>query len=170
MPALLVALNEGPNILVGRIPVMVGRHSGCDARIGSFQVSRQHCCLAESEGAIANPKGLDIEAVMAYRKERRSILDFPGATNLAQRIALTLCTTKGTSTAAKPIAMYAAAQSGGLRERPWTNIAMLKKMFPIPPKKASTASDIRFSPALMANAVPKSNSSKYKAGSPITML
>ena len=41
--------------------------------------------LSESEGAIANPKGLDIEAVMAHRKERKSILDFPGATNLARR-------------------------------------------------------------------------------------
>ena len=41
--------------------------------------------LAESEGAIANPKGLDIEKVMAYRRERRSILDFPGGTKLARR-------------------------------------------------------------------------------------
>ena len=41
--------------------------------------------LAESEGAIANPKGLDVERVMAHRRERRSILDFPGATNLARR-------------------------------------------------------------------------------------
>jgi glutamate dehydrogenase (NAD(P)+) len=41
--------------------------------------------LAESEGAIANPKGLDIEKVMTYRKERRSILDFPGASNLTRR-------------------------------------------------------------------------------------
>ncbi len=41
--------------------------------------------LAESEGAIANPKGFDIEAVMTYRRERRSILDFPGSTNLARR-------------------------------------------------------------------------------------
>ena len=41
--------------------------------------------LAESEGAIANPKGLDIEKVMAHRRERRSLLDFPGATNLARR-------------------------------------------------------------------------------------
>jgi len=41
--------------------------------------------LAESEGAIANPAGLDIESVMAYRQERRTILDFPGATNLARR-------------------------------------------------------------------------------------
>jgi glutamate dehydrogenase (NAD(P)+) len=41
--------------------------------------------LSESEGAIASPKGLDIEKVMAHRRERRSILDFPGATNLARR-------------------------------------------------------------------------------------
>ncbi|HEX2220780.1 MAG TPA: Glu/Leu/Phe/Val dehydrogenase [Gemmatimonadales bacterium] len=41
--------------------------------------------LSESEGAIANPAGFDIEAVMAYRRERRSILDFPGATNLPRR-------------------------------------------------------------------------------------
>ncbi len=41
--------------------------------------------LSESEGAISNPKGLDIDAVMAHRKERKTILDFPGATNLAQR-------------------------------------------------------------------------------------
>jgi glutamate dehydrogenase (NAD(P)+) len=41
--------------------------------------------LAESEGAISNPKGLDIEQVMAHRRERRGILDFPGATNLARR-------------------------------------------------------------------------------------
>jgi glutamate dehydrogenase (NAD(P)+) len=41
--------------------------------------------LAESEGAISNPKGLDIEKVMAHRKEHRGILNFPGATNLARR-------------------------------------------------------------------------------------
>ena len=41
--------------------------------------------LSESEGAITNPKGLDIESVMAHRKERRTLLDFPGATNLARR-------------------------------------------------------------------------------------
>jgi glutamate dehydrogenase (NAD(P)+) len=41
--------------------------------------------LAESEGAIANPKGLDLEKVMAHRRERKKITDFPGATNLARR-------------------------------------------------------------------------------------
>jgi glutamate dehydrogenase (NAD(P)+) len=51
-----------------------------------FQESGAHLVgLAESEGAIANPKGLDLEKVMAHRRERRSILDFPGATNLARR-------------------------------------------------------------------------------------
>jgi glutamate dehydrogenase (NAD(P)+) len=41
--------------------------------------------LAESEGAIANPKGVDLAKVMAHRMERKTILDFPGATNLPRR-------------------------------------------------------------------------------------
>ncbi len=38
--------------------------------------------IAEFEGAIHNPAGLDVEAVTAHRKENGSILDFPGAQNL----------------------------------------------------------------------------------------
>jgi glutamate dehydrogenase (NAD(P)+) len=38
--------------------------------------------LAEYEGAIANSKGLDVAGVLAHRKATKSILDFPGATNL----------------------------------------------------------------------------------------
>jgi glutamate dehydrogenase (NAD(P)+) len=38
--------------------------------------------LAEFEGAIYNPKGLDVEAVMAHRKKTGSLLNFPGAKNL----------------------------------------------------------------------------------------
>lgn len=41
--------------------------------------------LAEYEGAIHNPNGLDVEAVMKHRKETGSILNFPGATNLGSR-------------------------------------------------------------------------------------
>ena len=41
--------------------------------------------LAESEGAIANPGGLDIEEVMAYRRDNRTMLGFPRATGLARR-------------------------------------------------------------------------------------
>jgi glutamate dehydrogenase (NAD(P)+) len=37
--------------------------------------------LAEFEGSIYNEKGLDVEAVVKYRKETGSILNFPGATN-----------------------------------------------------------------------------------------
>ena len=43
--------------------------------------------LAESEGAIANPKGLDLERVVAHRREKRGLLDCPGATNLPSREA-----------------------------------------------------------------------------------
>ncbi len=43
--------------------------------------------LSESEGAIANPKGLDVDKVLAQRAERRTVLGFPGATNLASREA-----------------------------------------------------------------------------------
>ncbi|HUF35724.1 MAG TPA: Glu/Leu/Phe/Val dehydrogenase [Gemmatimonadales bacterium] len=41
--------------------------------------------LAESEGAIANPAGLDIEEVMAYRRENRTMLGFPRGNALARR-------------------------------------------------------------------------------------
>ena len=37
--------------------------------------------LIEYEGAIYNPKGLDLEKVMQHRKETKSILNFPGATS-----------------------------------------------------------------------------------------
>ena len=43
--------------------------------------------IAEREGAIYNPKGLEREAVFQHRKETGSILDFPGATNLANSAA-----------------------------------------------------------------------------------
>ncbi len=39
--------------------------------------------LAEYEGAIYDENGLDVDDVVAHRKETGSILDFPGATNLA---------------------------------------------------------------------------------------
>ncbi|MDY7094421.1 MAG: Glu/Leu/Phe/Val dehydrogenase [Acidobacteriota bacterium] len=38
--------------------------------------------LAEYEGAIHDSDGLDLEEVMAHRRETKSILDFPGASNL----------------------------------------------------------------------------------------
>jgi glutamate dehydrogenase (NAD(P)+) len=40
--------------------------------------------LSEYEGAIYSEKGLDVDAVVAHRKATGSILNFPGATNLAK--------------------------------------------------------------------------------------
>jgi glutamate dehydrogenase (NAD(P)+) len=40
--------------------------------------------VAEYEGAIHAPDGIDLEEVMEHRRETGSILDFPGAENLAQ--------------------------------------------------------------------------------------
>jgi len=42
--------------------------------------------LAEYEGAIYNPAGLDPDEVLAHRKETGSILNFPGAKNLEKSI------------------------------------------------------------------------------------
>jgi len=41
--------------------------------------------LSESEGAISNPKGLDLAKVMTHRMERKGLLNFPGGTNLPRR-------------------------------------------------------------------------------------
>jgi glutamate dehydrogenase (NAD(P)+) len=39
--------------------------------------------FAEIEGAIHDPDGMDVDAVMKHRRETGSIMDFPGATNIA---------------------------------------------------------------------------------------
>ncbi len=43
--------------------------------------------IAEREGAISNPKGLNEEEVFQHRKATGSILDFPGATNITNTAA-----------------------------------------------------------------------------------
>ena len=43
--------------------------------------------IAEREGAIMNPKGLNEDEVFNHRKSTGSILDFPGATNIADNAA-----------------------------------------------------------------------------------
>jgi glutamate dehydrogenase (NAD(P)+) len=41
--------------------------------------------LAESEGSISNPAGIDLEKVMAFRRDNRTLVNFPGAKTLARR-------------------------------------------------------------------------------------
>jgi pSer/pThr/pTyr-binding forkhead associated (FHA) protein len=50
MPARLVALDEGPDIALGRGMVVVGRHPACDAQLDSLRVSRHHCCITREDG------------------------------------------------------------------------------------------------------------------------
>lgn len=59
----------------------VGYHS---AKFFSEMGECKVIALAEYEGAIMNPDGLDVDAVVAHRKKTGSILNFPGATNLAK--------------------------------------------------------------------------------------
>ncbi len=56
----------------------VGYHSAKFFRLGGAKV----IALAEYEGAIMNPEGLNEEEVFQHRKATGSILNFPGATNL----------------------------------------------------------------------------------------
>jgi hypothetical protein len=47
MPAQLVALNEGPSILLDKPILLLGRHPECDVQIDSRKISRRHCCIAQ---------------------------------------------------------------------------------------------------------------------------
>ena len=52
MPTRLVALGAGPDIVVDRAVVLVGRDPRCDVRLDSWRVSRIHCCLAPDRDGI----------------------------------------------------------------------------------------------------------------------
>src|SRR5436305_10899263 len=43
----LVALDEGPNILLDKPILLIGRHQECDIQIPSRKISRRHCCIAQ---------------------------------------------------------------------------------------------------------------------------
>jgi predicted component of type VI protein secretion system len=47
MPAQLVALSDGPNILLDKPILLLGRHPECDIQIDSRKISRRHCCIAQ---------------------------------------------------------------------------------------------------------------------------
>ena len=48
----LIALDGCREIVVGRTPLVIGRHPGCDVQLGSSQVSRHHCCMSEVDGDV----------------------------------------------------------------------------------------------------------------------
>jgi FHA domain len=47
MPAQLVALDDGPSILLDKPILLIGRHPECDIQIDSRKISRRHCCIAQ---------------------------------------------------------------------------------------------------------------------------
>jgi len=48
----LVALDEGPDIVLDRAMVVVGRHPQCDARLDSLRISRHHCCMTQDQNDV----------------------------------------------------------------------------------------------------------------------
>src|SRR5450755_224094 len=51
-PAQLVALSEGPNIVLDKPILLIGRHQECDIQIPSRKISRRHCCIAQVDDYI----------------------------------------------------------------------------------------------------------------------
>src|SRR5262245_2288202 len=47
MPAQLIALSEGPSILLDKPILLLGRNPECDIQIESRKISRRHCCIAQ---------------------------------------------------------------------------------------------------------------------------
>src|ERR1700722_3409533 len=47
MPAQLVALDDGPSVLLDKPILLIGRHPECDIQIDSRKISRRHCCIAQ---------------------------------------------------------------------------------------------------------------------------
>src|SRR3954470_14941435 len=47
MPAQLLALTDGPSILLDKPILLIGRHPECDIQLNSRKVSRRHCCIAQ---------------------------------------------------------------------------------------------------------------------------
>jgi pSer/pThr/pTyr-binding forkhead associated (FHA) protein len=52
MPARLKAMDDGPDIVLDRDMLVVGRHPNCDVRLDSLRVSRHHCCMTQENGEI----------------------------------------------------------------------------------------------------------------------
>src|SRR5262245_50297826 len=47
MPAQLIYLTDGSNILLDKPILLLGRHPECDIQLNSRKVSRRHCCIAQ---------------------------------------------------------------------------------------------------------------------------
>jgi hypothetical protein len=48
----LIADSAGPDLAVGQVFIVVGRHPECDVPLDSHQVSRWHCIVAKDGGVV----------------------------------------------------------------------------------------------------------------------
>ena len=83
-PALMKSLGLSTGVQGKRVVVQGLGNVGFHAADSFVKGGAVIVGLAEREGAISNPDGLDLAAVMAHRKSTGSLLDFPGAKNLAK--------------------------------------------------------------------------------------
>lgn len=77
MPPQLVAMTEGPNILLDKPILLVGRHQECDIQISSRKISRKHCCIAQVENYLVvrdlySTNGIRINGVRVMEGELKS--------------------------------------------------------------------------------------------------
>jgi pSer/pThr/pTyr-binding forkhead associated (FHA) protein len=45
----LLAIKDGPDLILDKPILLVGRHQECDVQIPSRKISRKHCCIAQVE-------------------------------------------------------------------------------------------------------------------------
>lgn len=81
MPEVMQRLGLQQGVEGKRIVVQGLGNVGYHTAIFFQQAGAKIVGLAEFEGAISNPDGLDVDAVFNHRKSTGSILNFPGATN-----------------------------------------------------------------------------------------
>ena len=85
---ILNQLNISPGMAGKRLILQglgnVGYHAGLFCQQDGVIITG----IAEREGGIYNPNGLDIESVFNHRKESGSILNYPGATNVERSLDL----------------------------------------------------------------------------------
>jgi pSer/pThr/pTyr-binding forkhead associated (FHA) protein len=67
----LLALTDGPNIVLDRPIMLFGRHQECDIQLGSRKVSRRHCCVAQVEDYVVvrdlgSTNGIRINGVRVF--------------------------------------------------------------------------------------------------------
>jgi len=84
MPEVMNRLGLSLGVKDKRVAVQGLGNVGYHSAVFFQKAGAKIVCLAEYEGAIYNENGLDVDAVFNHRKSSGSILNFPGATNLAK--------------------------------------------------------------------------------------